>query len=71
MRDVMYLGTKCYQKQTLLLEMELLSKLEQGARQQQLTLSEHINQLLKKEVSDRESHRSSRHPPVVLPDTRP
>ncbi len=50
MRDVMYLGTKCYQKQTLLLEMELLSKLEQGARQQQLTLSEHINQLLKKEV---------------------
>jgi len=50
MRDVMYIGTSCYQRQTLLLEIELLSKLEQDARQQQLTLSEHINQLLKKEV---------------------
>ncbi len=48
MRDFMYICTSCYQRQTLLLEIELLSKLEQDARQQQLTLSEHINQLLKK-----------------------
>ncbi|AGA87643.1 hypothetical protein Psest_3147 [Stutzerimonas stutzeri RCH2] len=52
MRDTLYLGCKCYQKQTFILETELLAQLELKAKQQHTTLSELVNNLLKSEVNN-------------------
>jgi len=52
MRDTLYLGCKAYQKQTFLLETELLAQLELKAKQQHTTLSELVNNLLKSEVNN-------------------
>jgi len=51
MRDTLYLGSKAYQKQTFILETELLAQLELKANQQCTTLSELVNNILEQGVN--------------------
>lgn len=51
MRDVMYLGTQCYQKETFLLQVELLARLEVEAKQHNQSPSEYLNTILHKELN--------------------
>jgi len=48
----MYLGSKAYQKQTFVIEAELLAQLELMAKQQNTNLSQLVNDLLKKEINN-------------------
>jgi hypothetical protein len=52
LRDTLYLGTQCYQKETFLLQVELLAKLEAQAKQYKKTVSEHLNTILNKELAN-------------------
>lgn len=47
MRNVMYLGTQCYQRETFLIEIELLSKLQSAAQRNGQTLTEILNEAIR------------------------
>jgi len=48
----MYLGTQCYQKESFLLQVELLARLESEAKKNNKTPSEHLNTILNKELAN-------------------
>jgi hypothetical protein len=50
MRDVMYLGSQCYQRQTFLIEIELLSKLQSAAQRSGQTFTEILNEAVRLHV---------------------
>ncbi|MGJ3593667.1 hypothetical protein, partial [Stutzerimonas stutzeri] len=52
LRQTMYLGTQCYQKQTFLLQVELLARLESEAKKNNQSISETLNTILNKELSN-------------------
>jgi predicted CopG family antitoxin len=52
MRSDIYIRDKCYARETLLIEMHLLEVLQKLANQHERSVSEVINQILKKEFTD-------------------
>lgn len=52
MRSTIYIRDKCYTKETVLLELELLSKLQQLSTEKETTVSELINHLLSKGIKN-------------------
>jgi len=51
LRDTLYLGTQCYQKESFLLQVELLARLEVEAKQHNQTVSAYLNTILNKELN--------------------